>query len=127
MLINCTPHDVFVIDANCCEQDPRTKSYKLKVGAPLTGQKIVASGLPLPRCSQEEVYIGDTDGVAVFETRYGDVVNLPEEKDGVYYIVSALCAQAARHRRDLLIPTRIVRDSGGNIIGCLALARCNNG
>lgn len=50
--------------------------------------------------------------------------HLPPEEPGTMLIVSALVANAgmAHGRKDLLVPTRMVRDVEGRIVGCLALA-----
>lgn len=58
-------------------------------------------------------------------TRYGQVEGLPEEQEGIYYIVSALVRLACPDRRDLLSPANMVRveEDGpdkGKVLGCRA-------
>ena len=67
----------------------------------------------------------DVDGAAIetFVSAFGEVENLPPQEDGVMVIVSALVASAAKERDDLLVPGELVRDDGGNIIGCKSLRR----
>ena len=67
----------------------------------------------------------DVDGVAVetFVSAFGEVENLPPQEEGVMVIVSALVASAAKGRDDLLVPGELVRDDGGNIVGCKSLRR----
>ena len=67
----------------------------------------------------------DVDGVAVetFVSAFGEVENLPPQEEGVMLIVSALVASAAKGRDDLLVPGELVRDDGGNIVGCKSLRR----
>ena len=66
----------------------------------------------------------DVDGVTVetFISSFGEVENLPPQEEGVMVIVSALVASAAK-RDDLLVPGELVRDDGGNIVGCKSLRR----
>lgn len=59
--------------------------------------------------------------VPVNKVVYGDV-DLPDPQAGVFYIVSALVAQAAPDRPDLLIVDDTVRNDAGQVIGCKAFA-----
>ena len=67
----------------------------------------------------------DVDGAAIetFVSAFGEVENLPPQEDGVMVIVSAMAADAAKDRNDLLVPGELVRDNDGNIIGCKSLRR----
>ena len=67
----------------------------------------------------------DVDGVTVetFVSAFGEVENLPPQEEGVMLIVSALVASATKGRDDLLVPGELVRDDGGNIVGCKSLRR----
>ena len=67
----------------------------------------------------------DVDGVIIetFKSAFGEVENLPPQEEGVMVIVSALVASAAKGRDDLLVPGELVRDDGGNIVGCKSLRR----
>ena len=67
----------------------------------------------------------DVDGVVIetFISSFGEVENLPPQEEGVMVIVSALVASAAKGRDDLLVPGELVRDDGGNIVGCKSLRR----
>ena len=67
----------------------------------------------------------DVDGAIIetFQSSYGEVENLPPQEEGVMVIVSALVASAAKGRDDLLVPGELVRDDGGNIVGCKSLRR----
>ena len=68
----------------------------------------------------------DIDGVAVPESSVTFIDNgLPEEKEGVYIIVSKLTADAFPLRDDLLLVNEMVRDENGAIIGCRSLAQAN--
>ena len=64
---------------------------------------------------------GDTFNIR--ERYFGEVSNLPDEEDGVLYIVSRIVAEAcADVRNDLLIIDTPVRD-GKTIVGCEAFGR----
>lgn len=52
------------------------------------------------------------------KSKFGKVENIPEQEDGVYYIVSRLVLSACADRNDLLVPNEIVRNDSGQIIGC---------
>ena len=67
----------------------------------------------------------DVDGAIIetFISSFGEVENLPPQEEGVMLIVSALAADAAKGRDDLLVPGELVRDDGGNIVGCKSLRR----
>ena len=111
-VINMTPHAVRVfLDAdgvNVHTYMPSGKSIRLE---------------------SETYKVGEIDGVPIIRTIYGNPVIVADgvseelyfEAPGVYYIVSAMVAQALPHRKDLLVPAEQVRDSDGKIIGCRSL------
>lgn len=101
--INLTPHDVIIT------VDGKTETIK-------------SSGLA--RCQEKSTQVDLIDGwIPVYETEYGEVSGLPEPKEGTIYIVSAIVAKAVQNRTDVFIPAKTLRDSNGNIIGCIGLAR----
>lgn len=123
-LVNLTPHALRIYDANAVEYDPRTRSYHLKDDAAgIVCELEEACKGALPRCTQSEETVGSVNGIAVLQIRYGEVENLPEAQDDVYYVVSAMVANARKDRSDLLIPAHMVRDNEGKILGCCALSR----
>ena len=65
----------------------------------------------------------DGNEIATFSSSFGEVENLPPQEEGVMVIVSAMAADAAKDRNDLLVPGELVRDNDGNIIGCKSLRR----
>ena len=73
------------------------------------------------RVSQSEEVLGNILGVAITKQTFGKVENLPEYKQGTFYVVSRMVAAAAkeegRKTSDLLIPGPGVRDEQGKIIG----------
>ena len=100
MIKNLTPHDVVIL------------GDEKRVISP--------SGAPA-RFEQKTMGIGKIENVPVSKTVYGEVENLPEEADGVFYIVSQLIKNALPERKDLLVPAEVVRDEKGNIVGCRSL------
>lgn len=103
-LINSTPHAV-----NLLKPD-------------LTPLVTIPSNGIIARCSQKTTGAGFIGDIPITQTSFGEVEGLPEEKEGVYYIVSRLVMQACPSRRDLLVPNELQRDEEGHIIGCLSLA-----
>jgi hypothetical protein len=84
----------------------------------LTGKTYQTSGI-IARVSQTLSDTGMTiDGVPLFHRKFGDVTDLPDARDGVYLIVSAMVADAVPHRHDLISPGDLVRDDKGQPIGC---------
>lgn len=110
-LINKTPHTINII----CED----------------GTKInLEPVLPTPRVSSSSVKtaaytITDGNGIEHEIVReapvFGEVVDLPEPKEGTIYIVSMLVAARAHNRTDLVSPGRQLRNENGQVIGCAGL------
>ena len=105
-IINATPHDIDLFD----------KSGKKVLRTFKRDEKA------LIRRDEEHKDAPDIDGIKTIEISFGES-DLPNEKDGVYYIVSNLISDKHTDRRDLLTPALTVRDKEGNIIGCKALGR----
>lgn len=86
---------------------------------------IDASG-NVARCSQSISIIGSVTinsvAIPISSSSYGEVVDLPDPQDGIYYIVSRLVMSACPNRQDLLVPNDLVRDEAGRVIGCRSLA-----
>lgn len=109
-LVNLTPHAIVLMVGD------------VNITIPPSG--IVA------RCAttRTQVDVLTVDGVQipVNQIGFGAVQDLPAPQDGVLFVVSSLVANAAKgYRSDLLTVDDAVRDAGGNIIGCRALARTN--
>ena len=65
--------------------------------------------------------VKEVDGVKLSTTVFGEVEGLPDYADDTYYIVSQLVKSALPSRSDLLVPSEVVRDDKGIIIGCKSL------
>ena len=82
-------------------------------------------GTPLPRLESSGEY-EMKNGTPIGIEKYGDIENLPPEKEGVIYIVSFLVNAAARKqgRNDTVFPAgKMHRDEKGRIIGMGFLAK----
>ena len=109
--INMTPHEIVVMPEEGGE-----------IRIPATGK--------LVRCKAERGVVDtlEVNGVKIPVTQVvlGEIENLPEPEEGVFYIISLQAALKARdlgRTADLLVPDMAVRDESGRIIGVRALAR----
>lgn len=125
-VINLTPHQINLYNiADCTEvQQGSYKALTLKEGVqPLA--VFPSEGVARASAVKAEVDHLEIGGqvVAVNATTYGTPEGLPDAVEGTYLIVSALTAQAAKDRHDLLIVDGTVRDGAGRICGCTAFGR----
>jgi hypothetical protein len=120
---NLTPHPIRIFRREDAALDTRTKSYRLLVPGTLPMVEFPPEGGELPRVDVSEKEMGRVGEIPLIGVSYGAIRGLPEEIQGTYLIVSALAAKAAREsgRTDCLIPTGMVRDEAGSILGCVAL------
>lgn len=123
---NLTPHNIVLYDEQDCTPF-KCGSYTPRSGArPLA--VLASEGIARAATSEKPVGSVKFDGlsVPVVRTEYGQPVGLPEPEKGVFYVVSALTAQAAaragRTTSDLLLIAHTVRDADGNILGCTRFA-----
>lgn len=102
-LINLTPHNISLFkDGQLVETIP-------------------ASGT-IARVTVSTQVVGELNGFEVRRNAYSEVIGLPEKAENTIYIVSALVAQAAKDRDDIVITDGAVRDAEGRIIGCTGFA-----
>ncbi len=123
-VINATPHDIIVVTGKI-NQDAKTKVYTASRTDLLVVAKYEKSGI-LPRVSMSDSKVGETEeGAPLHMVTYGDIDGLPDEQEGVFYIVSGLVAAAGIKlgRKDLMAPGGLVRDAENPsaILGCLFL------
>ena len=79
--------------------------------------EFLTSGI-VARINENKKEHGLWGGIPLIEIEYGEVVDLPEPKDGVLYIVSHMLRAALPERKDLVSPGELIRDKEGNIIAC---------
>ena len=107
LVINLTPHAVVVIAGT----DELISFPPAGSVARCTVDRVEQPPLPANRTQ-----------LPFAEISYGDVEDLPPQRDGVVYLVSVLAALAS-DRSDLVVVDEEVRDEDGRIIGCRRLAR----
>jgi hypothetical protein len=112
-IINLTPHEL-----NICDSEGK---IILSIPPP--------KDVPIPRVQVRSEIVGEVevDGVRIPVRRivYGDVENIPPEREGTICVVSTLVTLALRERgvmrRDLLSPDTnmdsVIRDSSGRVLG----------
>lgn len=110
MIINLTPHEI-----GFCKDGDTERGYDYDV------VKIIPPCGLVAWLTGENNWVGEVDGIPIFKAAYEKIEGLPEPRDGVVYVVSTLVKQQCRDRKDVLVPTNLIRDSAGNIIGCMAL------
>ena len=86
-----------------------------------TVKKVFPRSNGMVRVVEETIDYGFLGDIPITATRYLGVEQLPDEEEGVHYIVSSMVMAALPTRKDFLVPKGIVRDSEGNIIGCTSL------
>ncbi|WP_150243506.1 hypothetical protein [Nocardiopsis quinghaiensis] len=99
-VVNLTPHVVTVVDERSrvirswpeAAQPARVEAVRVPMG-------LEVAGVPL---------------MAEKRTR----ANLPEPQEGVWFIVSSVVVCAHPERRDLLVPSDLVRDGSGVVTAC---------
>lgn len=103
-VINKTPHPVTLVNGD---------------------KKVTIQPDSIPaRCESESVSVDYGIGIPCFKTEFGEVNGLPEEKEGIIYIVSSITAQALKGKRnDCFIVAETVRDDQGRIVGAKCLAK----
>jgi len=108
-LVNLTPHAINMMDDDAnviCVIEPSGTLARVSV-----------------RTERTETLDFDGVNLATSKSVYGDIEGLPDETDGVAYVVSSLVAQRVPERNDVFIPNESVRDEKGRIIGCKSLGR----
>jgi hypothetical protein len=121
-IVNLTPHAVTVYATDDVTEVTKGTytSLILKEGAqPLVTYP--SQGVARAASVKEQVDV--VNGIPVFATSYGEPEELPTAREDTFYIVSALTAQAAKGRKDLIIIDGAVRNAEGQIVGCTAFGR----
>lgn len=112
--INTTPHDInLMLETGNVVIPPSGLSFR------------VAADSEVVRTEQIEGHAVEVRArvfrdVIVFDGE--EEVPLPDEQEGVFYIVSRITAEALPERTDLRMVDGTVRDESGRIIGCTGLS-----
>jgi hypothetical protein len=125
IIVNATPHDITILKNFNVNQDSKTRQYSAKSDEIVVVGVYEKSGI-LPRVAMKDELIATLDGgVPVHTVVYGEIENLSEQQENVYYIVSGLVASAGAKigRTDLMAPGGLVRDADNPsaVLGCLFL------
>lgn len=104
-VINLTPHWVNIYN----DKGGIVKSFPPSEFSVRVDLKITRTGEEVNHVPLSEVY-------------EQEIMGLPSEEEGFYYIVSLQVREACPCRRDLLVPTERVFD-GSAAIGCKSLSR----
>jgi hypothetical protein len=104
MFVNCTPHTVNVYSLD---------GKMLMVELP-KGERVA-------RVSATVRTVAELNMVVLTAIKFGEVLDLPEPRCGVHFVVSAMVRQAVPNRLDLCSPGELVRDSAGQPVGCRGL------
>lgn len=127
MVINCTPHDVVIYSAADCYM--RDGFLCFRVGALDDEGEFPQPFLTYPAAKEParvtfiQKPAGMADGILIYRWFPEEVVNLPEPKTDMYYIVSKMVAQACPEREDLIFPGTLVHDADDNVVGCIDFSR----
>jgi hypothetical protein len=85
--------------------------------------RVIDKSGAIARVATTRVAGDDVDGIPTSATTFGAVEGLPDAAKDTIYIVSALVASRCAHRADVFAPGELVRDDGGNVIGCRGFSR----
>jgi hypothetical protein len=102
-IINLTPHDLTIVT-------PAGNRTLPKSGSVARVETVRAAG-------------PEVDGIPTSVTSFGPVTGLPEPTPDTIYVVSGMVAARFGDRADVFAPGELVRDDGGNVIGCRGLSR----
>ena len=106
-LVNLTPHTVSIHGADGAV-----------VALPSAGLARVSE----TRTTRAPIVLPTGEVIPVTTPTFGEVTGLPDASEGVVLVVSALVRAALPDRGDLASPGNLVRDAGGNPLGCQGLS-----
>ena len=84
----------------------------------ISGKVFEPSG-SIARAKQSTIKSHEHNGCPIYKTKFEGIDGLPEPREGVVYIVSALAMNAIPTRPDVVSPGNLQRDSNGKPIGCV--------
>ncbi len=106
--VNLTPHDIHIYSK---DGDVRTEFIRT-----FKPDGTVA------RVSVVTWKVGMMDDVPMFKSKTGEVVGLPNPVPGTVWIVSTMVREAVKGRMDVASPGELIRNSKGEVVGCIGLA-----
>lgn len=126
MFINLTPHKINIHGTNgTLAVEPSGKSLRVSSESKLVRVDHLSPQFFSPTNIGVEFYSVDYGAVEMIDNATKGVVgSLPENQDGVVYIVSGQCLEAVKQmtsRNDFAAPGELVRDANGQPVGCKGL------
>lgn len=106
-LINLTPHTISIHGAD---------------GAVLVLASAGLARVSETRAARPALTLPGGEVIPVTSPAFGEVTGLPDAREGVILVVSAMVRAALPGRGDLASPGPLVRDAGGNPLGCQGLS-----
>ena len=106
-LINLTPHTINLHGADGAV-----------VNLPSAGLARVSE----TRTTRAPIVLPTGEVIPVTSPSFGEVTGLPDAREGVVLVVSALVRAALPDRGDLASPGPLLRDAGGQPLGCQGLS-----
>lgn len=87
----------------------------------ITGHSPIEPSGSTARLHSNLSQVSEVDGIPLLACTNSGVSNLPDPKTDTMYIVASYIRQALPSRKDLASPAKLIRNSGGTVIGCGAL------
>ena len=113
--VNTTPHEInLILEGGNVTIPTSDVSFRVRSESVTVGQ-LTVDGSPVDVRTRQFSDVTCTIG--------GEEVPLPNQQEGVFYIVSRITAEALPDRSDLLMVDGTVRDDDGRIIGCTGFAQ----
>lgn len=113
--VNTTPHEInLILEGTTIAIPTSDVSFRVRSESVTVGQ-LTVDGSPVDVRTRQFSDVTCTIG--------GEGVPLPNQQEGVFYIVSRITAEALPDRSDLLMVDGTVRDDDGRIIGCTGFAQ----
>lgn len=124
-LVNLTPHPIEVLnDDNECivEFAPPLEDAGVRVETIETELGEIQID-----CTNAHAFSEAPAGIRIpiRHVGFGSVRNLPKPQPKTFFIVSGLIQANAPERTDLVVPSPLVRDEDGRVIGCRGFAFAN--
>lgn len=107
--LNLTPHDINVVLSD-------------------NTIKIIPTSGSIARVKQRMDHPYIVNGIPIYKQLYGDIIDLPLPKSGLFLIVSIIVKSAYEYhnknnRYDLIVPSNLVKDNNGKILYCKSFVR----
>lgn len=101
--VNLTPHNLSIINKN-----------KEVVTIETSGT--------IARVTSKDEVISVINGIEIHKQTFGEVENLLEPIENTIFIVSRMVKDRLTNRNDVLVPSNLVRDVNGDVIGANGLS-----